>query len=95
MHASSAPPAYGTSSPARHVLTYLVVAFGGSEVRLLAAQVGAAREPQVGLQQPVHLRRVAVPRAGRQPLAEPRAHQGVAHAFPARAPPPAGRRPRQ
>jgi len=59
-----------------------VVAFGGGEVerRVEAAEGGAASEPRVGLQQPAHLRRVAVPRGGRQPLAEPRAPQGVAHA---------------
>nr|ACL54261.1 unknown [Zea mays] len=63
----------------------LVVAFGGGEVERrveAAADGGAAREPRVFLQQAAHLRRVAVPRAGRQPLAEPRAPQGVAHAFP-------------
>jgi hypothetical protein len=94
MHASSAPPAGVRHQHTVRHGTYLVVAFGGGEVERrveAAADGGAAREPRVFLQQAAHLRRVAVPRAGRQPLAEPRAPQGVAHAFPpssARAPPP-------
>ena len=60
-----------------------MVAFGGGEVerRVEAAEGGAAGEPRVGFQQPPHLRRVAVPRGGRQPLAEPRAPQRVAHIY--------------
>lgn len=57
------------------------MAFGGGEMerRVEAAEGGAAREPRVGLQQPPHLGAVAVPRGGRQALAEPGAPQGVAH----------------
>ena len=75
--------------------SYLVVSFGRGEVerRVEAAEGGAPREPRVRLQQPPHLRRVAVPRGGRQPLAEAGAPQGVAHALAAdrsRRPPPPG-----
>lgn len=75
-------PAVHVRSVLQQQRSDLVVAFGGGEVerRAEAAEGGAAGEPRVGVQQPPHLRRVAVPGAGRQPLAEPRAPEGVSHA---------------
>jgi hypothetical protein len=60
-----------------------VVSLGRGEVerRVEAAEGGAAREPRVRRHQPARLRHVAVPGRRRQPLAEARAAQRVAHIY--------------